>query len=100
MLDDDTVKSQYDSMVHLLEQLGYKNYEFSNFAKEGYYSVNNSNYWNGPYLDAVPNDPWKTPYLYGNPGSKGKDIDVYTYGADGVSGGEGSNKDWGNWNVQ
>jgi general secretion pathway protein G len=48
----------------------------------------------------VPNDPWKTPYLYGNPGSKGKDIDVYTYGADGVSGGEGSNKDWGNWNVQ
>ncbi|MGB0472948.1 MAG: type II secretion system major pseudopilin GspG [Porticoccaceae bacterium] len=56
--------------------------------------------WNGPYLDAVPNDPWKTPYLYSSPGSRGKDIDVYTYGADGVSGGEGSNKDWGNWNVQ
>ena len=59
-----------------------------------------SDNWNGPYLDAVPNDPWKTPYLYANPGSKGKDIDVFTYGADGVSGGEGSNKDWGNWNVQ
>ena len=56
--------------------------------------------WNGPYLDAVPNDPWKTPYLYASPGSRGKDIDVYTYGADGASGGEGSNKDWGNWNVQ
>ena len=56
--------------------------------------------WNGPYLDAVPNDPWKTPYLYANPGTKGKDIDVFTYGADGVSGGEGSNKDWGNWNIQ
>ena len=56
--------------------------------------------WNGPYLDAVPNDPWKTPYLYANPGTKGKDIDVFTYGADGVSGGEGANKDWGNWNVQ
>jgi general secretion pathway protein G len=53
-----------------------------------------------PYLDAVPNDPWKTPYLYASPGSRGKDIDVYTYGADGASGGEGSNKDWGNWNVQ
>ena len=56
--------------------------------------------WNGPYLDAVPKDPWKTPYLYSSPGSRGKDIDVYTYGADGASGGEGSNKDWGNWNVQ
>jgi oxygen-independent coproporphyrinogen-3 oxidase len=55
MLDDDTVKSQYDSMVHLLEQLGYENYEFSNFAKEGYYSVNNSNYWNGkPYMGIGP----------------------------------------------
>ena len=56
--------------------------------------------WNSPYLDAVPNDPWKIPFLYANPGTKGKDIDVFTYGADGVSGGEGSNKDWGNWNVQ
>ena len=28
-------------------------------------------------------------------GFQGKDIDVFTYGADGVSGGEGSNKDWG-----
>ncbi len=55
MLDDDIVKSQYDSMVHLLEQLGYENYEFSNFAKEGYYSVNNSNYWNGkPYIGIGP----------------------------------------------
>lgn len=55
MLDDDIVKSQYDSMVHLLEQLGYENYEFSNFAKEGYYSVNNSNYWNGkPYMGIGP----------------------------------------------
>ena len=59
-----------------------------------------SDNWNGPYLDAVPNDPWKTPYLYASPGSRGKDIDVYTYGADGASGGEGSNRDWGNWNVQ
>jgi len=56
--------------------------------------------WNGPYLDAVPKDPWKAVYLYANPSTRGKEIDVYTLGADGVSGGEGSNKDWGSWNVQ
>jgi general secretion pathway protein G len=59
-----------------------------------------SDNWNGPYLDAVPKDPFDNPYLYANPGTRGKDIDVYTYGADEASGGEGSNKDWGNWNVQ
>ena len=56
--------------------------------------------WNGPYMDAAPIDPWNNPYLYSNPGSRGKDIDVYTYGADGVPGGKGSNKDLGNWNAQ
>lgn len=56
--------------------------------------------WNGPYMDDVPKDPWKRPYLYSNPSTRGKEIDVYTLGADGSSGGDGSNKDWGSWNVQ
>jgi len=56
--------------------------------------------WNGPYLDALPKDPWKKPYLYANPSTQGKEIDVYTLGADGVTGGEGSDKDWGSWNIQ
>jgi general secretion pathway protein G len=59
-----------------------------------------SDNWNGPYLDAVPKDPFDNAYMYANPGTRGKDIDVFTYGADKASGGEGSNKDWGNWNVQ
>lgn len=53
-------------------------------------------HWNGPYLDRVPLDPWQRPYLYLQPGVHG-DVDVYTLGADGKTGGEGENADIGNW---
>ena len=56
--------------------------------------------WNGPYLEAMPNDPWGVPYQYQRPGSRGKDVDIYTLGVDGQPGGEGSDKDWGNWNIK
>ena len=49
-----------------------------------------------PYIDKLPNDPWGHAYLYANPGVKGE-IDVYSYGADGVAGGEGKNADIGSW---
>ncbi|MBS0318606.1 MAG: type II secretion system major pseudopilin GspG [Proteobacteria bacterium] len=49
-----------------------------------------------PYLDKLPNDPWGHPYQYLNPGVK-SEIDVMSYGADGVSGGEGKNADIGSW---
>jgi len=49
-----------------------------------------------PYLDKLPNDPWGRPYQYANPGLKGE-IDVYSFGADGVVGGEGKNADIGSW---
>ncbi len=49
-----------------------------------------------PYLDKLPNDPWGRAYQYANPGLKGE-IDVYSYGADGVIGGEGKNADIGSW---
>ncbi|MDQ6627357.1 MAG: type II secretion system major pseudopilin GspG [Pseudomonadota bacterium] len=49
-----------------------------------------------PYLDKLPNDPWGHPYQYANPGLKGE-IDVYSFGADGVVGGEGRNADIGSW---
>ena len=47
LLDEDQVKSQYDWMVCRMEEANYENYEFSNFSKMGYNSVNNSNYWKG-----------------------------------------------------
>jgi general secretion pathway protein G len=49
------------------------------------------------YLDSLPEDPWGNPYLYLSPGEKGE-FDVYSYGADGAEGGEGVDKDIGNWN--
>ncbi|NMM10662.1 MAG: type II secretion system major pseudopilin GspG [Polaromonas sp.] len=49
-----------------------------------------------PYLDKLPNDPWGRPYQYLNPGVKGE-IDVLSFGADGLPGGEGKNADIGSW---
>lgn len=53
----------------------------------------------GGYLDRLPRDPWGNDYQYLNPGIHGT-IDVFTYGADGVEGGEGANADVGNWNIE
>ena len=51
------------------------------------------------YLKSVPLDPWGTPYQYLNPGVRSADgsYDLYSLGADGVSGGEGFAADLGNW---
>ncbi len=49
-----------------------------------------------PYLEKLPNDPWGKPYQFLNPGVKGE-IDVFSFGADGQSGGEGKNADIGSW---
>ena len=54
------------------------------------------NFKQGGYLAEVPLDPWGRPYLYLSPGENGE-IDIYTLGADGLSGGEGQNADIGNW---
>ena len=48
------------------------------------------------YVEKQPNDPWGHPYQYMNPGIKGE-IDVFSFGADGQSGGEGKNADIGSW---
>jgi general secretion pathway protein G len=54
------------------------------------------NFKQGGYLEEVPVDPWGKPYLYLSPGEHGE-IDIYTYGADGLSGGEDQAADIGNW---
>jgi general secretion pathway protein G len=54
------------------------------------------NFKDGGYLAEVPVDPWGRPYLYLSPGERGE-VDIYTLGADGLSGGEGQNADIGNW---
>ncbi len=54
------------------------------------------NFKKGGYLSDIPRDPWGQPYLYLSPGENG-DIDIYSLGADGISGGEDQNADIGNW---
>ncbi|HLA75557.1 MAG TPA: type II secretion system major pseudopilin GspG [Gammaproteobacteria bacterium] len=57
------------------------------------------NWKEGGYLDRVPNDPWQRPYQYLSPGTHGT-LDIYTLGADGQTGGEGTNTDIGNWELE
>jgi len=53
----------------------------------------------GGYLQRVSKDPWGADYQYVYPGTHGKEYDLYTLGADGQPGGEGTNADIGNWNL-
>ena len=55
--------------------------------------------WRGPYLDSIPLDPWNTPYQYRNPSTQGQDFDLYSFGSDGLEGGEGDAADIGNWQL-
>lgn len=48
------------------------------------------------YVDRLPNDPWGNPYQFLSPGVKGE-IDLFSYGADGTTGGDGLDADIGNW---
>lgn len=57
------------------------------------------NWKTGGYLRSIPKDPWNNPYHYRYPGQHG-DFDVWTYGADGQEGGEGTDADIGNWNIE
>lgn len=58
------------------------------------------NWKNGGYLDDVPKDPWGRPYLYLQPAEQSDgDFDLFSLGADGVTGGEDQNADIGNWST-
>ena len=52
----------------------------------------------GGYLDKLPKDPWGNAYQYLSPGIKGE-VDVFSYGADGQSGGAGNDADIGSWEL-
>lgn len=52
--------------------------------------------WKGPYLDGdVPLDPWGAPYQYALPGGGNNPFALYSLGADGKRGGEGTDADVG-----
>lgn len=52
----------------------------------------------GGYLERLPRDPWGNPYQFLNPGLRGE-IDVFSFGADGVAGGQGTDADVGSWSI-
>lgn len=53
--------------------------------------------WQGPYLKKdVPADPWGMAYQYRQPGEH-SEFDLYSYGKDGKTGGEGQAADITNW---
>ena len=54
------------------------------------------NWRQGGYLDRVPRDPWGRDYQYLHPGVHGE-FDVWTFGANGMPGGDGVNAEIGNW---
>ena len=52
--------------------------------------------WAGPYLDeAVPQDPWGHPYQYSPQAGNDNPFTLYSFGADGKTGGEGQDADIG-----
>ena len=51
------------------------------------------------YLKRLPLDPWNNPYQYANPGTN-LVFDIFTLGSDNKTGGTGSSKDIGNWNLE
>jgi len=51
------------------------------------------------YIDRLPNDPWGKPYMYLSPGVHG-DVDIFSFGADGVQGGTGMDADIGTWTLE
>jgi general secretion pathway protein G len=58
-------------------------------------------YPSGGYLEKgkLPKDPWGNDYVYLSPGVHGP-FDIISYGADGIPGGEGENKDINNWDTE
>ncbi|MCP3908218.1 MAG: type II secretion system major pseudopilin GspG [Oceanicoccus sp.] len=57
-----------------------------------------NNWKKGGYLKNLPLDPWGRAYLYLSPAEfSDDDYDIYSLGADGVSGGEDQNADIGSW---
>ncbi len=54
----------------------------------------------GGYVQKLAKDPWGNDYQYLFPGTRGGAYDLWSLGADGQPGGDGSNADIGNWNVE
>jgi general secretion pathway protein G len=57
------------------------------------------NWKEGGYIQGLRKDPWGNDYVFLSPGTRGE-YDLYSLGADGQPGGEGTDADIGNWNAE
>ncbi len=54
-VDEEVAKQHYEILLRETEKADLENYEFSNFGKPGFHSLNNTAYWEGkPYLGIGP----------------------------------------------
>ena len=54
-VDEETDRAMYETAIEKLEKAGFKQYEISNFAKQGFECKHNLNYWaNKPYIGIGP----------------------------------------------
>jgi general secretion pathway protein G len=54
----------------------------------------------GGYVKRLSKDPWGFDYQYLNPGTRSRNFDLFSLGADAQPGGEGQDADIGNWNAE
>ena len=95
-----TAKAQIDALGKALDQyrLDTGHYPATEQGLVALFSPpSNEPRWQGPYLQkAAPDDPWGKPYLYKMPGER-SEYDLWTFGKDGLAGGEQEAADIGNW---
>ena len=99
MAKQKTAKTQIEMLMTAMDsyRLDIGKYPSSQEGIEALVENTGSDKWAGPYLQkGVPKDPWDNEYNYENPGQNGE-IDIFSYGADGQSGGDGENADVGSW---
>lgn len=98
--ETNVARAQIDALEKALDQFRLDNGRYPT-TEEGLNALNirpaNMSKWLGPYLKKeVPLDPWGNAYLYKSPGEHG-DIDLFSYGKDGLPGGEADAVDVTNW---
>lgn len=93
-----TTKASLASVANALETYKLDNHKYPTMD-EGLEALvtkpaSAKNYPNGGYLRGdLPKDSWGNPFQYVVPGDNGRPYEVYSFGADGVEGGEEFNAD-------
>ena len=89
--DEDETADMYTLLGDILEENGYRNYEISNFAKQGSEGRHNLKYWNGEeYLGIGPS---AHSFIDGKRFYYPRDIDAFRLGCEPVPDGEGGDEE-------